>query len=134
MPDVKEKAKEKAKDVPALQVSSDGEYEKSVISKIFFAYATGWHNGESIFLRFPDLNEFAEDAKDAMPAKRRLFLRFRADLETVFDDTMQLQVDMGTRTRKGLTLPWFQVFIQKAMKKVGNGCVGLLFALIADKT
>jgi hypothetical protein len=37
MLDVKEKAKEKAKDVPALQVSNDGEYEKSVISKIFLA-------------------------------------------------------------------------------------------------
>jgi len=103
-----------------------------VISKIFFAYATGCYNGESIFLRFPDLNEFAEDAKDAMPTKRRLFMRFRGDLESVFDDTMQLQVDMGTRTTKGLTLQWFQVFIQKAMKKVGVGCVGLLFALIND--
>lgn len=105
----------------------------SVISKIFAAYATGRYGSEAIFLRFPDLNEFAEDAKDAMPSKHRLFMRFRADLESVFDDTMQLQVDMGTRTSKGLTLQWFQVFIQKAMRKVGVGCVGLLFALISER-
>jgi hypothetical protein len=125
-------AKHNSESEAAVAFRGEGESVASIVSKIFMAYATGKFNGETIFLRFPDLNEFAEDAKDAMPAKHRLFMQFRADLESVFDDTMQLQVDMGTRTTKGLTLQWFQVFIQKAMKKVGAGCVGLLFALISD--
>jgi hypothetical protein len=130
MADVKDKGDEGA----VSYHRGEGLTEASVINKLFHAYATGRYKGEAIFLRFPDLREFAEDAKEAMPKKHQLFSRFRGDLENVFDDTLQLQIDMGTRTRKGLTLDWFQVFIQKAMRKIGIGCVGMLYAILADRS
>jgi len=121
-----------SKEAP-LQAEGE-ETEESVISRLFSVYATGNYNGERIFLRFPDLREFAEDAKDAMPDSYKRFHTFASNLESIFDDTLQLQIDMGTRTRKGLTLHWFQVFIQKAMRCIGRSVVGFLFALVSSRT
>jgi hypothetical protein len=107
----------------------DHDDELSMISKLFDAYATGTYRGKKIMLRFPDLGQFAEDLSDVMPDKVKNFKKFMSLLENVFDDTLQLQQDFGTRTSKGLTLQWFQVFIQKAARRVGWSIVGILFAM-----
>jgi len=98
------------------------------INKVFKAYATGSQNGIQIFLRFPDLKSFVEDLGDVV-AQRNFKKMFKA-LESVFDDTLQLQIDMGIRTSRGLTLEFFKVFIEKAAGKVGWGLVALLLALL----
>lgn len=112
---------------------AQGETTQSMITKLFNRYATGHHRGERIFLRFPDLKEFAEDARGVAPERHRMFCRFEGVLETTFDDTVQLQSDMGVKTTKGLTYQWFSVFVQKAMKRLGMQIVGLLMALLDDR-
>jgi len=114
------------------EASSDDESVSSMISQIFDMYATGEFKKDRIFLRFPDLGNFAETVADVMPEKHKVFCRFSGVLEHIFDDTLQLQWDLGVRTRKGLNKKWFQVFIQKAMKRVGIQIVSLLFDILND--
>jgi len=105
----------------------------NLMSKLFYKYATGSYNGERIFLRFPDLRKFAEDAKSMAPESHRMFCQFEGVLESTFEDTIQLQSDMGTKTTKGLTLRWFQVFVQKSLTRLGLQIVSLLMALLSHK-
>lgn len=112
--------------------SSDATSEASevcVLEACFEDYATGVFRGQKVFLRFPDLAVLIEDLKDVMPRKYRLFHRFIGELEVMFDDTLQLQSDMSG-IRKGLTLQFFHVFIQKSSKKTGMLIVNLLSALV----
>lgn len=109
------------------------ESESSLISRLFHTYATGRYRGELVFLRYPDLREFAEDVRDTMPRAHKVFLRFEGVLASTFDDTLQLQYDMGVRTTAGLTLKWFQVFVQKALGRLGLRVVALLFALLDSR-
>jgi len=102
----------------------------SLLSKVFDAYATGQQGGQRVFLRFSNLKEFAEDMKGVVPRSHSVFHKFVGILEFFFDDTLQLQADMGVRARSGLTLKWFQVFIQKAMNRLGLQIVSVLHALI----
>jgi len=75
-----------------------------MLERLFEAYATGNLGKQRVFLRWPDLQNFAEDMKGIMPSEHRLFCRFCPTMECCFDDTLQLQQDLGTRTHKGLTL------------------------------
>jgi len=106
---------------------------ESLLSRLFYRYATGSHKGEKIFLRFPDLRKFAEEAKGLAPEAHRMFCQFEGVLESTFDDTIQLQSDMGIRTTKGLTLQWFSVFVQKALTRLGMQIVSLLMGLLGSR-
>merc|ERR1711920_302990 len=75
---------------------------------------------------------FVADLQDVMPGQYQRFKRTRKALEQVYEETIQLQIDFGTRIQKGLTLHWFQVFIQKAARKAGLSVTGLLVALLDD--
>lgn len=128
---------EKVKDEE--DVSSDAEEElpsrtpdspECMIQQVFEAYASGNHRGQRVFLRYSDLREFAEDVKGVMPQAHQAFHRFTGILEFYFDDTLQLQADLGERAGQGLTLRWFQVFVQKAIRRLGLQIVGVLFALL----
>merc|ERR1712139_373539 len=110
----------------------DEDTETSMIASIFDSYATGNYRGQKLFMRFLDLPRFAEDLCDIMPNKVKHFQKFSGPLENLFEDTLQLQQDFGTRTSKGLTLKWFEVFIQRAARKVGCSIIGLLFAMVDD--
>eukprot|EP00435_Cladocopium_sp_Y103_P031068 s2079_g7.t2 len=105
----------------------------ALISQAFDVYATGNHSGQRVFLRFVDLKGFAGDLRNAMPKKRRPQAHeFSAVLEICFDDTAQLQSNLGVRVGSGLTMQFFQVFIQKAMNRLGLQIASVLFEVLAQ--
>eukprot|EP00933_Yihiella_yeosuensis_P066341 TRINITY_DN70589_c0_g1_i1.p1 TRINITY_DN70589_c0_g1~~TRINITY_DN70589_c0_g1_i1.p1 ORF type:complete len:279 (-),score=111.61 TRINITY_DN70589_c0_g1_i1:13-828(-) len=109
--------------------------QKGLVLKIFERYATGWSRSQRVFLRFPDMRQFAEDMRHILPNAHRQFKRFQRVLESFFDDTLSLQCVMGGpggRVTAGLTVEWFQVFVQKALNKVGPGMMEMFFALIEE--
>jgi len=112
----------------------NAESEASIIQRLFFAYASGSQNGERIFLRFPDLRKLARELKDVAPEALKMFESFSESLESVFNETLQLQMDMGTRTSKGLTLKWFMVFVQQAIHRIGYFIISLLMMLLKRRT
>ncbi|CAJ1413824.1 unnamed protein product [Effrenium voratum] len=106
---------------------------QSVVKKVFKHYASGRSKGRDVFIRNPDLGHFVEDAKEALPGFRKKFRRFRRIFESLFDDTIQLQCDMpgeGVRITAGLTLDWFQVFVQKAVRRLGAEVMSFFMALL----
>ncbi|CAE7444463.1 VCX1 [Symbiodinium natans] len=106
---------------------------QSLVKQVFRLYATGYSKGQYVFIRNPDLARFMEDAKEALPGHRKKFRRFKRIFESIFDDTIQLQCDMpgqGMRITAGLTLDWFQVFVQKAVRRVGTEVMGFFMALL----
>lgn len=107
--------------------------QASLINMIFEAYSSGNYRGQRTFLRFSDLKEFAEDMKELMPDVHKTFHHFTGLLEFYYDDTQQLQSDMGDHGAKGLTLRYFQVFVQKVLRRLGPQIVGVLFALIDQR-
>ena len=107
--------------------------QASLINMVFEAYASGQYRGQRTFLRFSDLKEFAEDMKELMPDVHKTFHHFTGLLEFYYDDTQQLQSDMGDHGAKGLTLRYFQVFVQKVLRRLGPQIVGVLFALIDQR-
>lgn len=115
-------------------VSETPTSSSALISQAFDSYATGTSSsGQRIFLRFVDLKGFAGDLWDAMPKKRRPQAHeFAAVLEICFDDTAQLQSNLGVRVGSGLTLQFFQVFIQKAMNRLGLQIASVLFEVLAQ--
>eukprot|EP00930_Biecheleria_cincta_P020597 TRINITY_DN1545_c0_g1_i1.p1 TRINITY_DN1545_c0_g1~~TRINITY_DN1545_c0_g1_i1.p1 ORF type:complete len:1237 (+),score=327.94 TRINITY_DN1545_c0_g1_i1:47-3757(+) len=135
-----DKEEEGEEDAEQDDSSSDAEEElpsvrapdsqESMIHQVFEAYASGNHRGQRVFLRYSDLREFAEDVKGVMPQAHQAFHRFTGILEFYFDETLQLQADLGERGGQGLTLRWFQVFVQKAIRRLGLQIVGVLFALL----
>jgi len=102
----------------------------SLITEVFEVYSTGHHRGQRTFLRFSDLREFAEDLREVLPEVRKNFHKFTGELENIYDDTQQLQCDMGDHSSKGLTLRFFQVFVQKVIRRLGPSIVGALGALV----
>jgi len=114
---------------PAIPSSSH------LIQQAFDAYATGSHSGERTFLRFVDLKAFATDMGEQLPQRKRsAFAEFSAVLENCFDDTAQLQSDIGIRMGSGLTQKFFQVFIQKAMHRLGLQVASVLFEVLNQHT
>ncbi|CAE7586446.1 SEC1A [Symbiodinium natans] len=111
---------------PTIQTSSE------LIRQAFDAYATGNHRGERTFLRYVDLKEFADDLRSAMPGRQNSFRDFGIILELCFDDTTQLQSDFGIRVGPGLTHQFFQVFIQKAMSRLGLQVASVLFEILNE--
>lgn len=74
-----------------------------------------------------------EDSRHMIPGYRRKFRRFKRIFESLFDDTIQLQCDMpgqGVRITAGLTLDWFQVFVQKVVRRVGMEVMSFFAALL----
>lgn len=105
----------------------------ALISQAFDTFATGFHSDQKVFLRFVDLKGFARLLREAMPKKRRpAFHEFAAILEICFDDTASLQSSLGIRVGSGLTLQFFQVFIQKAMNRLGLAIAAVLFDVLAQ--
>lgn len=123
-----------AKQEDSLGGGSSPTSSSALISQAFDSYANGTSSsGQRIFLRFVDLKGFAGDLRDAMPKKRRPQAHeFAAVLEICFDDTAQLQSNLGVRVGSGLTLQFFQVFIQKAMNRLGLQIASVLFEVLAQ--
>jgi len=99
------------------------------VTRVFEAYATGQQGSTRIFMRYPDLREFLEDTQTSV-VRRRQLKQLRHQLDNIYEDTLQLQIDMGCRTNKGLTRYYFKVFLESASKKLGWSLIHLLCTLL----
>mmetsp|Transcript_18797 Transcript_18797/g.43710 ORF Transcript_18797/g.43710 Transcript_18797/m.43710 type:complete len:620 (+) Transcript_18797:1-1860(+) len=107
---------------------SDSDDEED--ARLFELYGTGSFQGKRLFVRATDLEELTEDLQ--LLRQRGQWKRYRhlkALVNAVFDDVVQLQVDFGLHTRKGLTKHWFQVFLSRLAGEIGYGQLGLLLKL-----
>jgi hypothetical protein len=109
--------------------SNKSDQHLDLIRGLFDVFATGMYNGQKIFMRFPDLKAFFTSLQSSMNGSKDKFEKFEKSLESVFGETLQLQIDMDVRTSKGLTFRWFQVFIQAAMRKIGVTALSILFTI-----
>lgn len=109
--------------------SNKSDQHLDLIRGLFDVFATGMYNGQKIFMRFPDLKAFFTSLQSSMNGSKDKFKKFEKSLESVFGETLQLQIDMDVRTSKGLTFRWFQVFIQAAMRKIGVTALSILFTI-----
>lgn len=108
------------------------------VEAVFKRYATtSPKNDILIFLKKPGLGKFIEDALEIQREKHIETEHaeiVKEDLDAIFDDTVQLQLDMGMgcHQRNGLTLEFFQVFFSKAQAKLGWKLVRFLFSVLVQ--
>lgn len=106
--------------------------EDHLIPRVFRRYASGNWRGKVLFLRYGDVKDFAEDLKYVTPNVDTRLYRFTGMFEYLFEDTLQLQIDMGVRVGQGLTIEWFQIFLQKIIARLGKQFVPVLFQLLDE--
>jgi len=112
--------------------AKDGRLQEgsSAVHVVFYKHASGNWRGQKLFKRTPDLVSLSEALHEVFPQRvQHRFERFRRLLNRFFDDALTLQGDMalpGQRTTAGLTLDYFQVFMQKAIRSLGEGVLNLL--------
>ena len=106
--------------------------EDHLIPRVFGRYASGNWRGKALFLRYGDVKTFAEDLKYVTPNVDTRLYRFTGMFEYLFEDTLQLQIDMGVRVGHGLTIEWFQIFLQKVIARLGKQFVPVLFRLLDE--
>jgi len=105
--------------------------EADRFGRLFHQFASGSHRGQKIFVRSPDLEEFSVAFVEVC-SRRSTPARLEAFLKEMFSNVTQIQLDFGTRTTKGLTLQWFQIFVQKAALKAGFSATSLAQALLHE--
>lgn len=121
-------------ETPSLPVSgtlTEGDVKEKT-ARIFGVYATGISLKTTV-LRKTDLGKFMKDVEELnhrTKRTRKMEVTFD-DVETIFDDTLELQVDMGSRLTHGLTLEFFQVFLSKASQLYGWTLLNLLVSLLS---
>eukprot|EP00812_Abedinium_dasypus_P011766 NODE_530_length_1496_cov_199.516308.p1 GENE.NODE_530_length_1496_cov_199.516308~~NODE_530_length_1496_cov_199.516308.p1 ORF type:complete len:394 (+),score=125.96 NODE_530_length_1496_cov_199.516308:3-1184(+) len=102
--------------VPTSIVNESAHAEQKVISAIFEQYSTGTFGEEKCFTRFTDLGAFCEDIAPILKKSKQGDETAR--LDSIFEDTLQLQFDFGCRC-KGLLRPFFKAFVEKAALILG---------------
>lgn len=128
------------------QVDKDGERTVSLqmikqwCEEVFTSFASGTQEGQAVFLRKVDLHNFVDEAHKAharkkgakVDAQRRASMVHRClkAVDEVFDDTYELQKDIGSKVRHGLCLEFFQVFLTKVAEVQGWSLISLLFAIL----
>jgi len=106
--------------------------EDDQMGELFDDMATGSYNGQKLFTSLIDLKALLDELREVMPVRHQRVQKEWAYVESIFEDTVQLQVDFGTRTRKGLTYQWFQTFIQKVSRHFKMSVMGMLLLLQPD--
>merc|ERR1711933_671403 len=77
---------------------------------LVFGRCASGGSGSHAFLRKNDLNHFIQDASP----KRGLDANtIQSLVENLFDETLELQIDMGSRFHHGIVYDYFQVFLTK---------------------
>jgi len=109
--------------------SSDEEEEvvskEETLKDVFSRYSSGKYD----LLRRSDVSTFVKDACAARAIQGNDQSPFIAAVEDVFDDTLELQVDMGSHFHQGLVLEFFNVFMVKAASSFGASLTGFLRSL-----
>mmetsp|Transcript_22815 Transcript_22815/g.52169 ORF Transcript_22815/g.52169 Transcript_22815/m.52169 type:complete len:1243 (-) Transcript_22815:283-4011(-) len=114
------------------------------IQRLFEMYASGTRGGVKVFLRTPDLKRFMEDAHRMHQWKHRMHQKYRRihastnehlqqfeeEAHDLFEQTLELQEDMGTRILHGITYDYFQVFVGKSANILGWCMPGFLKAML----
>lgn len=100
----------------------DLEFVRARALEVFILCATGIQ-GNHRFLRRPDLNGFLESL---CAYQRQETGKVREAVHLIFDDTLELQVDMGTRAIHGITQDYFQVFLTKISNLLGMSIMAML--------
>jgi len=111
----------------------DQDEVRQKVAKLFSLYSSGKQGEKKFFLRKIDLTRFVQDAAQVSPRAHILqgcLDAILTECEHVFDETLELQIDLGCRKRYGLVQEYFQVFLSKASYILGWSMVSLLFALL----
>lgn len=124
---------ERAEQADQEPVSQSGVHDEEgrlqmLLDKLFEVYASK-KNGVS-FIRKSELHKFVNDACKLRNKRQLKASEIMADIEGVYDDTLELSVDMGSRQLHGLTRDYFRVFITKAVRVFGWTMVNFLRALL----
>jgi len=99
------------------------------VGMIFHRYATGKQGRTLMFLRKPDLTHFIEDALH-MKGIRALTEDAHFSIEAVFEEILELQVDMGSSYYHGITPEYFQVFLSEVVNILGWSLSALVGQLL----
>lgn len=102
---------------------------KRQLAELFTLYASGY-TGSSKIMRRLDVLKFMEDSCQVRFGSRETLEHHLVIAEETFDDTLEMQVDMGLGTRAGLGLKFFQVFMTKTANAMGASLIGLLSGLL----
>jgi len=112
----------------ASSIEMDIERMTQQVTQLFSFQATGHQGRSKIFLKKPDIFLFATNA--AKLRNRKLDPSVLETIEMIYDDTLELQVDIGSRITKGITCEYFQVFLSKSAQVLGWSLSGLLMTLL----
>jgi hypothetical protein len=112
----------------AASFEDDVERVTQQVTKLFASHASGHQGRVKIFLKKPDIFDFAKAA--AKLRNRKLEPIQLEKIENIYDDTLELQVDIGSRVTKGITCEYFQVFLTKSAQVLGWSLGGLLMTLL----
>eukprot|EP00928_Gymnodinium_smaydae_P008952 TRINITY_DN13303_c0_g1_i2.p1 TRINITY_DN13303_c0_g1~~TRINITY_DN13303_c0_g1_i2.p1 ORF type:complete len:304 (+),score=41.42 TRINITY_DN13303_c0_g1_i2:700-1611(+) len=90
-------------------ISTDGLTDAKMREMVFDGWASG-RSGRVKYLRKPDLNRYI---RYAAPRQNLDADSVQEQCDEIFDDTLELQVDMGSRIIHGITIDYFNVFLTK---------------------
>eukprot|EP00929_Paragymnodinium_shiwhaense_P067282 TRINITY_DN33879_c0_g1_i1.p1 TRINITY_DN33879_c0_g1~~TRINITY_DN33879_c0_g1_i1.p1 ORF type:complete len:1194 (+),score=252.16 TRINITY_DN33879_c0_g1_i1:19-3600(+) len=121
-----DKRKREGRESPKLLFREDDGVEQR-LQKVWELYAAG-QRGKSEFLRKQDLPQLVQDA--CTLKKRKLTEDVMVSVELIFDDVLELSLDMGSEHSYGLTKPYFQVFLSKSVSMLGWTMGSLLIELL----
>lgn len=111
--------------------SMDRDEIKQRVAEVFERYASGRQNRDKVFLRKPDLQRYAEDARRVNRDSHRIdLLDVMPELEEMYDEILELQIDMGSKVTHGLSLDFFQVFLSKSAHLFGWSLISMLCSLL----
>jgi len=111
--------------------SMDRDEIKQRVAEVFERYASGRQNRDKVFLRKPDLQRYAEDARRVNRDSHRIdLLDVMPELEEMYDEILELQIDMGSKVTHGLSLDFFQVFLSKSAHLFGWSLISMMFSLL----
>eukprot|EP00746_Dinoflagellata_sp_MGD_P007102 gnl/MRDRNA2_/MRDRNA2_114023_c0_seq1.p1 gnl/MRDRNA2_/MRDRNA2_114023_c0~~gnl/MRDRNA2_/MRDRNA2_114023_c0_seq1.p1 ORF type:complete len:422 (+),score=89.99 gnl/MRDRNA2_/MRDRNA2_114023_c0_seq1:481-1746(+) len=104
------------------------------VSQLFDTFATGQSLEDAkVILRKTDLKGLLSSVLNAAEKDKKKLKNGVRALESLYDNTMELQIDMGVRSGKGLTLEYFQVFMhQVASQVIGWSLGSLLMATLPN--
>jgi len=100
---------------------------KQQATKLFTMFASGQQGRVQVLMKKPDIFKFASDA--ALLRKRSLNEATLEHLEKLYDETLELQIDMGSRCTRGITVDFFQVYLNKCAEILGWSLGNLLMSL-----
>jgi hypothetical protein len=91
------------------------------VDQTFQEYASGDHHGMLVFCRKADLQNLARSlhAMEMAQNRHEKVQDLLSHIDRIYEDMLELQIDFGVHTNHGLTLEYFNVFLQKVANSLG---------------